>query len=172
MSKSSVPLPARPHIVVCPPTLVTQWGLELHRFLVFGSFRILPYLGGCKAEAREAFWSLADAKNPAPLIILTTLQAVRADAEVWFKVPTRIRPTTFEPLRPRAAVPPKVKHVTLFSRDRQYGVIILDEAHLARTATMTRLGMAELMRLGRYRVAMSATPIVTSPLVSYGEQCE
>ena len=54
----------------------------------------------------------------------------------------------------------------------RYSTIILDEAHLARTATMTRLGMAELMRLGRYRVAMSATPIVTSPLVSFGERRE
>ncbi|KAI0682837.1 hypothetical protein C8T65DRAFT_537446, partial [Cerioporus squamosus] len=45
MSAGKEPLPDRPHVIVVPPGLVSQWQMELHRFLPPRSFMILPYLG-------------------------------------------------------------------------------------------------------------------------------
>ncbi|KAH9846336.1 hypothetical protein C2E23DRAFT_708043, partial [Lenzites betulinus] len=35
----------RAHIIVCPPNLIAQWTSELKRYLAYGSWIILPYLG-------------------------------------------------------------------------------------------------------------------------------
>ncbi|KAI9062330.1 hypothetical protein FKP32DRAFT_1535605, partial [Trametes sanguinea] len=38
-------LPRRMHVIVCTPNLVQQWTSEMHRYLAYGIFTILPYLG-------------------------------------------------------------------------------------------------------------------------------
>ena len=51
-------LPVRPHLVVVPPGLVSQWTQECHRYLKKGSFDILPYTGTCTEANRVSFWEL------------------------------------------------------------------------------------------------------------------
>ncbi|KAI9060334.1 hypothetical protein FKP32DRAFT_1542386, partial [Trametes sanguinea] len=44
-SIGSEALPHRFHVVVCTPNLIQQWTSEMHRYLEYGLFTILPYLG-------------------------------------------------------------------------------------------------------------------------------
>ncbi|OSC96289.1 hypothetical protein PYCCODRAFT_1348985, partial [Trametes coccinea BRFM310] len=44
-ARGSDALPRRMHVVVCTPNLVQQWTSEMHRYLEYGMFTILPYLG-------------------------------------------------------------------------------------------------------------------------------
>ena len=41
---------------MCPNNLLEQWTGELHRFLKYGAFSILPYVGACTDTNRAAFW--------------------------------------------------------------------------------------------------------------------
>lgn len=54
----------------------------------------------------------------------------------------------------------------MFGRKMTVGVMCMDEVHLIRTANMLRLGIAELVRKSQFSIGATATPIVTSPLVS------
>ena len=68
-------LPAAPHLIICPVNLLDQWLSELHRFLEYGSFSILPYTGTCTEANRRAFWESWDAL-PSPVerrIIVATM---------------------------------------------------------------------------------------------------
>ena len=49
-------MPELPHVIVCPNALLDQWTGELHRFLQYGAFSILPYVGACTENNRAAFW--------------------------------------------------------------------------------------------------------------------
>ncbi|KAI9061516.1 hypothetical protein FKP32DRAFT_1543162, partial [Trametes sanguinea] len=44
-ARGAEPLPRRIHVVVCTPNLVQQWTSEMHRYMEYGIFTILPYLG-------------------------------------------------------------------------------------------------------------------------------
>ena len=49
-------LPDRPHLIIVPVPLHTQWMRELHRFLQYGGFDVMPYTHGYNAETRGLFW--------------------------------------------------------------------------------------------------------------------
>ncbi|KAI0713977.1 hypothetical protein C8Q76DRAFT_620615 [Earliella scabrosa] len=57
------------------------------------------------------------------------------------------------------------KH-TLFSAGREYGIFVLDEAHLLRTLNKFNLGATEVRFRSVFTTAMTATPVMTTPQVS------
>lgn len=88
-------------------------------------------------------------------------QAVKSDLDAYFQpVSKGTRP------KPKNSCPESIVHNTLFSEGRKYGVFVVDEAHYARTNNKLRAGCVELQALARFTVAMTATPIMTSPMVS------
>ncbi|KAI9069499.1 hypothetical protein FKP32DRAFT_1559595 [Trametes sanguinea] len=157
-------LPRRAHLVVCTPNLVDQWTAELHRYLEFGMFTILPYLGTCSTDRRAPFWKAVDAIPPeSTVIILTTYSALKSDGQIFFKMPDK-PPTSFDaPTRETRSIDPALRKITVYSR--QFGVVIFDEAHTARKAGPTQISAAELSRRSMMAMVMTATPIVTSPMV-------
>ncbi|KAI0819172.1 hypothetical protein BC628DRAFT_1333653, partial [Trametes gibbosa] len=83
--------------------------------------------------------------------------ALRSDAEAFFRMPDRAKKTYDTEL---------VTKLTLFSEQRVYGLVVFDEVHSVRTAGIAQSSCAELRRISRQAIALTATPIVTSPMVS------
>ncbi|KAI9056739.1 hypothetical protein FKP32DRAFT_1585261 [Trametes sanguinea] len=104
-----------------------------------------------------------------------TLQATGALAMYeWLRVhkqtrgdyPTRFHkpPTSFDtPTRESRSIDQALRKITIYSR--QFGVVIFDEAHTARKAGPVQISTAELSRRSILAMVMTATPIVTSPMV-------
>lgn len=67
--------------------------------------------------------------------------------------------------RLNTSCPDELRDLNLFSDGRKYGVFILDEAHYARRFTSLRSGCMELRKLAQIMIAMSATPLISSPQV-------
>ncbi|KAI9057595.1 hypothetical protein FKP32DRAFT_1583634 [Trametes sanguinea] len=85
-------------------------------------------------------------------------------SKTLFVVPDK-PPTTFDkPLRRATSIDPNLRDITIFSRE--VGVIIFDEAHYVRRPGPAQASAAELSRDAIFAMAMTATPIVTSPMVS------
>ncbi|KAH9851161.1 hypothetical protein C2E23DRAFT_692139, partial [Lenzites betulinus] len=59
---------------------------------------------------------------------------------------------------PDRSCPPGLVDNTLFSPNRRFALIVIDEAHYARTQNKFRIGCVELASLGRMTIAMTATP--------------
>ena len=59
---------------------------------------------------------------------------------------------------------------TLFGAGREFDNYVLDEAHMLRILNKFHIGAKELRRRAMYTVAMSATPVMTSPLVRLHHQ--
>ncbi|KAL7277927.1 hypothetical protein ACG7TL_007875 [Trametes sanguinea] len=157
-------LPDADHIIICPPNLVEQWTVEIQRYLAWGTFAILPYQGSCTKANRLAFQQ-ASQQAKGTRIILATYNAMKSDAEFFFNLPLRISPANAGDRLPvDRSADPEVAAATLFAPGKQYGIVIMDEAHYARTARATRLAAVELVTLATAVVAMTATPIMTSPM--------
>lgn len=45
-----------PQLLVVPGNLLDQVISEMHRFLIFGAFAVLPYTAACREQNRDAFW--------------------------------------------------------------------------------------------------------------------
>ena len=56
------------------------------------------------------------------------------------------------------------KAVTVYQH--QWGTLVIDEAHKIRTFNRTYMACVELGKLADLRIALSATPGITSPMVS------
>ena len=91
-----------------------------------------------------------------------SLQAVKSDFAAYFNDPIapgdRPKPYTSDPNSP--------EHLTLFSPLRRWGVLVLDEAHYVRTVSKFHWAATELRHAAAATVAMTATPVMTSPMVS------
>ena len=89
-------------------------------------------------------------------------QAVRADAGFYFLVPAE----KWQRPQPASAHGKGLAQLTLFSAGRRYGMLVIDEAHEARTYKSFHIGTTELRHASFMTLAMTATPVMTSPSVS------
>ncbi|KAH9846753.1 hypothetical protein C2E23DRAFT_743355, partial [Lenzites betulinus] len=80
---------------------------------------------------------------------------------------SRLTETYRAPISLNLSNDPAVRNITMWGRDRRYGVVVMDEAHYARKAGHTQIVCAELSKRARLTLCMTATPIVTSPMVRY-----
>ena len=73
---------------------------------------------------------------------------------------------------PRRGTSMVVSQYTLFSQERKFALFVFDEAHYARTYNILRVGTMELSRRARMTIALTATPVMTSPTVSTVRGCQ
>ncbi|KAI8969551.1 hypothetical protein BD414DRAFT_510932 [Trametes punicea] len=150
-----------PHLVICPAPLLLQWELEIKRYLAPKRFAILPYTGNCTIESREAFWKIFDKRaKDTPTIILTTYPAIKSDLESAFQVPSG-RVGSEYPNWPCRKT--RLSNFTLFHMDRKYGIIAIDEIHLARKPGKAQVACTELRKMAHMTVGLTAMPIITDP---------
>lgn len=154
------------HLIVVPPGLLSQWTLELHRNLRSRSYRILPYTGVCRVKNRETFFKVLDS-DPVETILLVSNLALVSDARTVLKWPTRInKQSEFDILNMGTLVNPALRNNNLFGPKREYGIVVIDEGHGCRTRGPYRMSTATLFARARMAIVMTATPIITSPMVS------
>lgn len=165
MSAGKEPLPDRPHVIVVPPGLVSQWQMELHRFLPPRSFMILPYLGQCNEKNRKSTWDLVSSTQ-APKILLVAHSAVLDDGKTVLNTPAKLnRQNEFTELGLKKGAAQGKQKFTLFNPAIKYGVVIVDEIHTYRGRPVKRLYLSALVANAFNAIGMSATPIITSPMV-------
>ncbi|KAH9851664.1 hypothetical protein C2E23DRAFT_732763, partial [Lenzites betulinus] len=75
--------------------------------------------------------------------------------------------TTSKGVRPKPshACPLGLVDNTLFSPKQRYAIFICDEAHYGRTFNKLRIACVELTARSRMTVALTATPVMTGPMV-------
>ncbi|EMD31654.1 hypothetical protein CERSUDRAFT_127231 [Gelatoporia subvermispora B] len=145
-----------PTLLVCPPALHPQWTEELHRYLKKGSFDLFPYTG--KVEKRAGFWN-EWSKSHQPLsrrILLATSTAIQSDLDYCFAVPAEkwkmpIKRPTYDALVVQ----------TIFNQ--QWGLFVIDEAHVIRGLNKTYSASLLARSLSQMTVASTATPVLTRP---------
>ncbi len=159
-------LPKGPHVVVLPPGLIAQWQAELHRFLPPMSFTILPYQGNFSVNNRKAIWALAQTSQ-VPVILLVAQGAVSEDGKTVLSAPTKMNQSNeFTELSPKktkvgvASLP-----FSLFNPGVTFGTVIVDEIHIYRGRPAKRLYVSAIIAKAFYAIGMSATPIITAPIV-------
>ncbi|KAG2045712.1 hypothetical protein BDR06DRAFT_1015378 [Suillus hirtellus] len=157
-TKTGGNLPDLPTVIICPPNLHHQWIGEIERYLRRATFDVLPYVG--KYDSRKDWWSKVWAKCQQPLcrrVVLATTLAIQDDAATIFGDGPRE-----DPGRPRkSARYDQVHDKTIYGRD--YGMMIVDEAHVVRKYNKVHLACRGLSQRCLIVVAMTATPVTTKP---------
>ncbi|KAG1786495.1 P-loop containing nucleoside triphosphate hydrolase protein, partial [Suillus variegatus] len=157
-TKTGGNLPDLPTVIICPPNLHHQWTGEIERYLRRATFDVLPYVG--KYDSRKDWWSKVWAKCQQPLcrrVVLATTLAIQDDAATIFGDGPRE-----DPGRPRkSARYDQVHDKTIYGRD--YGMMIVDEAHVVRKYNKVHLACRGLSQRCLIVVAMTATPVTTKP---------
>ncbi|KAG1838807.1 P-loop containing nucleoside triphosphate hydrolase protein [Suillus subalutaceus] len=156
---TSANIPNLPIILVIPANLVPQFTSELHRFLQYGAFDVLPYLATWRS--RQSWWKDIWSRSMQPegrRIIITTPKALESDCERIFE-PSTLSPTT----SPRQKVNYTMDApTTAYGRDFLLGLV--DEAHNYRNVRKGYWAIFCLRERCRAIVAMTATPITSRPL--------
>ncbi|OCF58619.1 hypothetical protein L486_03108 [Kwoniella mangroviensis CBS 10435] len=135
--------PRAPHIVVAPPGLVEQWYQELTRY----STELKPnIIMNWKSAAR----------------VISKIEAIVAEWKKWENkviiIGTRALTTLYQNYKLDVNKPNRKS--TIFDMD--LGVLIVDEAHKAKSATFTQSAIWQLSEKAAFRVGMTATPLVNS----------
>ncbi|KAI0350441.1 hypothetical protein OH77DRAFT_1572606 [Trametes cingulata] len=154
-------LPHNIHLIIAPPPLVEQWVTEIKKFLRCRSVAVIPYNGTCTVANREKLWAVINSTpKESPILLVAPFSAVKSDLTSNYYIPSKIAITYNEP-RPRLQSP--IAKINLFSADRQYAIIAIDEAHNARRAGPAYMACCELVKRAFFAIGMTATPIITSP---------
>ncbi|KAF5379543.1 hypothetical protein D9615_006663 [Tricholomella constricta] len=143
-------------LLVVPVNLHAQMMSEAYRYLMPGSFDILPYLGTHQTHAH--WWeTIASMTNqpPGQRIVISTVTAVKSDSEHLFTV-TKGKPSD---------LPRQLPHVGRSKQRSVYGqrwlVVAVDEAHVCRTVGPTYTACMALNTVSESMIAMTATPVTT-----------
>lgn len=94
-------LPDRPHLIIVPPSLHTQWLRELHRFLKFGAFDVLPYTHAYSADRRKPVWDYLKAQRAGLPLCRRIILATTAVSPAFLPC----TPCTNLPIRPSNPTP-------------------------------------------------------------------
>lgn len=167
-------------MIVVPKSLHPQFTRELRRYLLPHSFDILPYLG--RVETRPDFWSAVWTQSKHTLgrrILLATtgvsvcirrcVSAIETDVFVCKAFEDDgSRAVSMDKTRPASTlrVNPTAAHSrTIYAQSWLFFAI--DEAHKVRTQNACFNATIGLVPSCGFAVAMTATPITTSPKVLY-----
>ncbi|KAF7964787.1 hypothetical protein HWV62_2906 [Athelia sp. TMB] len=149
-------IPDLSSIIAVPKSIHAQFSRELRRYLIPAAFDVIPYIG--KHEKRLNYWThvwTRSKQTPGHKILLATVSALEDDAA---------RATSFSKRDPFHSLEVRRQHAkssTVFAQD--WTLFAVDEAHKCRTLNMTYRATAGLRRSSHFVVAVTATPITTSP---------
>lgn len=118
---------------------------------------------------REATWSLINTSQ-LPVIMLVAQGALADDAKVMLKIPARLtKENEFQELGVKKLSGKdgdRKMAANLFGPGKEYGVAIADEIHVFRQRVGKRLPLSALFQRSHAIVGMTATPIITTPMVN------
>ncbi|KAJ7748224.1 SNF2 family N-terminal domain-containing protein, partial [Mycena maculata] len=140
---------AAPHLIVVPPSLMYQWHSELQRFFRDDAVSITR-LGTVEADwAKELASADASEQPPFRRIILASITTV-----------TRMAPAALD-VSERPTVMGGVSRGSLFART--WASLVVDEAHLLRTANNQCRAVDGLATLALIKLFITGTPYVEAP---------
>ncbi|TFK19678.1 hypothetical protein FA15DRAFT_601103 [Coprinopsis marcescibilis] len=155
--------PNRPHLIVVPGTLVSQWVHELRSFFQAKSIDILLY--GTGEEAHNSFMKAgglyeSSKHEPCLRIIIATQSAIHQDFLRLYSNERRTRGVLpWEPPE-RLYVYERTVKFTLYGLE--FFTITWDEAQSIRNMGNRHLGALELLRKSHIQLILTATPLQTS----------
>ncbi|EUC56386.1 SNF2 family amino-terminal protein, partial [Rhizoctonia solani AG-3 Rhs1AP] len=153
-------IPARPSLIVAPPTLLSMWRTEVATWLSDSACNTLVYKG--TVQQRRAFFEeggpydkALESKFPEHTIVFVESSALLAEGRVELtKLGDR---RAGEPSSGNARSLSK----TIFSKD--FLLAILEEGHLYRNGGQNYATMCTIMSRAVQRMLLTATPIFTHP---------
>ncbi|KAF7965457.1 hypothetical protein HWV62_43479 [Athelia sp. TMB] len=148
-------IPDLPSIIIVPKSVHPQFLGELKRFLDGKIFDIFPYVGSLPSRLTfwDKIWPLSQ-KAPGQVILLATTPALDSDATHCI---------TLDPKKPSTLSVANLlnERNTMFALDWLF--VSMDEAHTIRTMNASFSGFSGLRRKAQFTMAVTATPITTSP---------
>ncbi|KAG6852776.1 hypothetical protein C0991_009199 [Blastosporella zonata] len=159
--RNSTTIPSRPHLIVCPGTLMSQWASEIKTLFRKNSVDILLYESSCNADA---FWGPAgpfqQSKHlPHNRIIIASHAVLFRDFTKTHAVHQRKKKKNARPWD----IPESKSSTSHTILGPQYLTIIVDESHQMRNAGNQQLAVLRLLHQAIIRIPMTATPLHTSP---------
>ncbi|EAU80360.1 hypothetical protein CC1G_12776 [Coprinopsis cinerea okayama7 len=160
--KDFATLPALPHLILVPPTLLGQWEHELKCYFRPKSVEILVY--GRNASESGSFWSAggpfqSSKHHPAHKIILASQTTVQREFRSLYSGnrPPKSLPWVTPDKLPGYA---SAAGSTLFGR--QYLTVVFDEAQGARNTGQKHSSALQILEQAQVRLVLTATPLQTS----------
>ncbi|TFK77679.1 hypothetical protein K466DRAFT_607842 [Polyporus arcularius HHB13444] len=150
-------------MIVVPTCLKEQWEGEIHRFLRWGAFDLIPYQLNFREGPRKIVWdTIMTPRGDLKLsdkIILATITAVTSDGLHFYSSGFG---TSFDLPPVDTGVTEASRAVTAYTHD--YGLLVIDEIGQYRNVTKWSAALKGLRLRAFGAVGMTATPIVNSPL--------
>ncbi|EGO04149.1 hypothetical protein SERLA73DRAFT_148782 [Serpula lacrymans var. lacrymans S7.3] len=151
-------LPDLPTILVCPTNLHAQLTSEIEHYLRRGTFDLLPYTG--KLQQREQWWETIwtqSKMSPGRCIVLVPQTALQSDSDtIW------VASDHDTGAQPRFALLHN-KWVKQTVYGQQWGLFVMDEAHVARKYNRIYVAMRALHQQANVTIVLTATPVLTRP---------
>ncbi|KAG5719786.1 DNA repair protein rhp26 [Termitomyces sp. T112] len=153
-------VPSLPHLIVCPGTLMPQWGSEIKALLVGRAVDIFFYDG---SVAAEQFWGPtgpfhSSEHRPHNRIVIASHSIIARDYSTTHVKPPKRKKNAVMPWH----IPNARKDLTNTIFGQHFLVAIIDEAHNFRNPGPKHLAMLRLLQNARIRLPMTATPLHTS----------
>ncbi|KAG6871948.1 hypothetical protein C0995_014639 [Termitomyces sp. Mi166 len=153
-------VPSLPHLIVCPGTLMPQWGSEIKTLLVAHAVDIFFYDGSVDSET---FWGpkgpfQSSAHQLHNRIVIASHSIIVRDLNATHAaIPKRKKKNTMPWDMPN---PRKDLTNTIFGQ--RFLVAIIDEAHNFRNPGTKHISCLRLLQNALVRLPMTATPLHTS----------
>ncbi|EGN97044.1 hypothetical protein SERLA73DRAFT_75888 [Serpula lacrymans var. lacrymans S7.3] len=152
-------LPDLPTILICPTNLHAQLTSEIEHYLRRGTFDLLPYTG--KLQQCEQWWETIwtqSKMSPGRRIALAPQTALQSDSDtIW------VASDNDTGAQPRFALLHN-KWVKQTVYGQQWGLFVMDEAHVARKYNKIYVAVQALRQQANVTIALTATPVLTKPL--------
>ncbi|KAG6876903.1 hypothetical protein C0993_012196 [Termitomyces sp. T159_Od127] len=153
-------VPSLPHLIICPGTLMPQWGSEIKSLLVFHAVDIFFYDGSVPSDQ---FWGPTGAFQSSEhklhnRIVIASHSIITKDFMATHStIPKRKKQKVMPWEIPN---PRKDLSNTIFGQN--FLVVIVDEAHNYRNAGNKHISVLRVLKNAAIRLPMTATPLHTS----------
>jgi SWI/SNF-related matrix-associated actin-dependent regulator of chromatin subfamily A3 len=140
---TSAPSAARPTLIVCPVSVISNWSEQIASHVQLGALRVSIYQG----SQRESLIQSLQLEQVD--VVITSYNTLATDFTAAFLSPERGQP----PVK-------RVKHGTIF--DSNFHRVILDEAHIIRNMKTRSYKACAALKAVR-KVCLTGTPLQNSP---------
>ncbi|KAH9841961.1 P-loop containing nucleoside triphosphate hydrolase protein, partial [Rhodofomes roseus] len=151
-----------PTLISVPVTLHKQMTNEIHRYVQWKEFDLLPYTGTTASRAK--WWDLVWKKvkhQPIRRIVLATIKAITSDATDMF-TQADDKSADGTPRYPEPGEWAEASAQTVYGQ--QWGALIVDEIHEVRTLNKSYMAIRMARKQSGMTIGMSATPGITNAM--------